>query len=259
MPASLPRLEVVGNRELRFFPGTAAGSIYEGFCYESESGAVAAPLRFLCLDSHRSGSDGSGSMSSVGAEEGSGDDETGSSKGCWEAAEDYVNGGPGFFLPGDAAARAACGAAPRRWDQQPLQPLQQELAWQQWKEAGVQVLATYPERGGAAAALRCRVGDRGGCAVLCGTHPELAPSWLAGLAPGAACDPTNQRQAGDAAPIVDGLGGRAAAVGLAAEAGCDVHVRQLQAALQAAQPQRWRFWRSLLVAAGLRPWMRGCR
>ncbi|KAL4423157.1 hypothetical protein ABPG77_007810 [Micractinium sp. CCAP 211/92] len=50
------RLEVVGDRELAFFPGTAAGSIYPGFDYESEAGAVAAPLRFKQLDAAPAGS-----------------------------------------------------------------------------------------------------------------------------------------------------------------------------------------------------------
>lgn len=237
----------MGDRELRFFSGTAAGSIYKGFDYESERGAVAAPLRFLCLEP--AGSDGARS----GGDSSGGGGISQASRGCWEAAEDYVNGGPGFFLPGDPAAAAACETSPRQWSQQP--PRQAEQARRRWEEYGVQVLATYPERGGAAAALRCRVGDRGGCAVLCGSHPELAPSWLAGHAPGAAALSAAVRQ--PASQVVDGLGLRAAAVAAAAEVGCDEHVSKLQEALQAAQPQRWRFWRSLLLAAGLRPWMRG--
>ncbi len=40
------RLEVVGERELAFFPGVARGSAFPGFQYETEAGAVAAALRF---------------------------------------------------------------------------------------------------------------------------------------------------------------------------------------------------------------------
>ena len=61
------RLEVVGDRELAFFPGVARGSVYPGFEYESERGAVAAALRFR----------------SAGGQE-------------WARCMDYVNGGPAF-------------------------------------------------------------------------------------------------------------------------------------------------------------------
>jgi biotin--protein ligase len=38
-------LEVVGNRELQFFPGTCRGCAFAGFVYHSEAGARAARLR----------------------------------------------------------------------------------------------------------------------------------------------------------------------------------------------------------------------
>ena len=38
-------LEVVGNRELQFFPGTCRGCAFAGFVYHSEAGARAAKLR----------------------------------------------------------------------------------------------------------------------------------------------------------------------------------------------------------------------
>lgn len=57
-------LEVTGHRELAFFPGTARGSVYAGFDYASESGAIAAPL---CFGDTR--------------------------------CRDYINGGPEFILP----------------------------------------------------------------------------------------------------------------------------------------------------------------
>lgn len=47
-----PQLEVVGPRELSFWPGTARGAAYSGFDYATERGAVAAPLRFLSHFTH---------------------------------------------------------------------------------------------------------------------------------------------------------------------------------------------------------------
>ncbi|KAL8731151.1 MAG: hypothetical protein Q9181_004398 [Wetmoreana brouardii] len=38
-------MEVVGNRELAFFPGTCRGCAYSGFVYHSEAGTRATPLR----------------------------------------------------------------------------------------------------------------------------------------------------------------------------------------------------------------------
>ncbi|KAL8944001.1 MAG: hypothetical protein Q9216_000710 [Gyalolechia sp. 2 TL-2023] len=39
------KLEVVGNRELAFFPGTCRGCAFSGFVYHSEAGTRAAPLK----------------------------------------------------------------------------------------------------------------------------------------------------------------------------------------------------------------------
>jgi len=39
-----PELEVIGSRELGFFPGTFRGGAFKGFSYNSERGAMAAPL-----------------------------------------------------------------------------------------------------------------------------------------------------------------------------------------------------------------------
>lgn len=64
-----PTLQVVGDRELCFFDGIATGSLYPGFDYQSERGAVAAPLKLL-------------SNSNNGTEE----------------LKDYINGGPVFRL-----------------------------------------------------------------------------------------------------------------------------------------------------------------
>ncbi len=63
-------LEVFGERHLKFYRGVAAGAAYAGFDYESERGAVSAPIRFL---------------SSVGGSD-------------WESCLDYVNGGPLWMM-----------------------------------------------------------------------------------------------------------------------------------------------------------------
>ena len=63
-------LEVVGERHLKFYRGVAAGAAYSGFDYESERGAVSAPIRFV---------------SSVGGSD-------------WETCLDYVNGGPLWMM-----------------------------------------------------------------------------------------------------------------------------------------------------------------
>ncbi|KAL4440577.1 hypothetical protein ABPG75_003578 [Micractinium tetrahymenae] len=300
------RLEVVEDRELAFFPGTAAGSIYSGFDYESEAGAVAAPLRFRQLDAAAAGGkqdtgSGKGSSGSAGASSGgSASSRGGSEEEEWKECVDYVNGGPGFrLLDGSPLAPLLLGTQ-RRQQQQPgqqqhgvQQPQQQPNGCQQTGQRpheglqqqqqrqeeqrrlleGVELLATYPEHNHAAAALLCHVGSQGGRAVLCGTHPELHPSWLAGQAP-SGCSGSRRRSSSDSAGtdelaaaataavqstpggFVDSVGNRAAAASaLAAELTVEGHVQRLQAALQAGQAQRQRFWRSLLVAAGLRPWM----
>jgi hypothetical protein len=58
-----------------------------------------------------------------------------------------------------------------------------------------------------------------------------------------------------AVAFVDSVAGRATASAAVAAKQLEhgEHVRRLQAALAAQQSQRWRFWRSLLVAAGLEP------
>ncbi|KAL5006537.1 hypothetical protein ScPMuIL_015343 [Solemya velum] len=44
-------LEVCGQRQLKFFPGVGIGPVYPGFVYNTEKGAVAAPLIYKTLDS----------------------------------------------------------------------------------------------------------------------------------------------------------------------------------------------------------------
>lgn len=270
------RLEVVGDRELCFFPGKAAGCIYPGFEYESEDGAVAAPLRFRYSSpaaaaavavAEVNSSNGSGSGSEAPVQ--------------WEECIDYVNGGPAFLLldllppqltaAAVAAAVQAAGAPAAGAAASQLPALQQQLE----QVDSIEVLATFPEHSHAAAAVRCRVGSRSGRAVLCSSHPELHPSWLSGQRPSSSSGNENSRSSEAALPelvgagcaagsparrrpaaFVDTVHNRAAAASsLAAEWSSEEHVQRLQAALTAGQQQRWRFWRSLLAAAGLAPWM----
>lgn len=266
----------MGERELAFFPGRAAGSIYSGFQYESEDGAVAAPLRFLCS-----------SPSSPGAPGSSYDDleeEGMSAQPGWQQCVDYVNGGPGFcLLDGSPLApllQQQPGAAANSDSSSGGHAAQQQLEQQQLLPGleCIELLATYPEHDGAAAALLCRVGSSGGRAVLCGSHPELHPSWLSGKAPPSAangrgselcstsCPDPGAQQTAAAVPaaaenaagsgFVDTVSNRAAAASaLGAGLSAAGHVPRLQAALLLGQRQRWRFWCSLLAAAGLEPWL----
>jgi biotin--protein ligase len=174
-------LEVVGDRELAFFPGTARGSVFPGFDYASERGAVAAALSVR------------GDFGGI------------SSPADWWMCDDYANGGPAFELSSGAVLAAEA-------------PVE-----------GVTLLATYDaERDHAAAAVACRVGQ--GCAVLCGTHPELPHGWLA-----------------PAAWRADAVGGEAPAQDAAHAA----HVARLREQLEASGAGRWRLWRTLLTAAAL--------
>lgn len=62
-------LEVKGDRELAFYPGVARGSLFPGFTYESEEGAVAATIQYIDRQSTWQ----------------------------WRECKDYVNGGPAFI------------------------------------------------------------------------------------------------------------------------------------------------------------------
>ena len=232
------RLEVVGARELRFFPGVARGSVYRGFSYESEDGSTAAPLDFLDAwtghgaDQEEDGQHQQAEAVGEGEDGGDRDGGGGGGGGGWQRCRDYVNGGP-MFLAADGGPAAS--------------------------HPGVRVLARYPELGGAAAALACRVGA--GRAVLCGSHPELHPSWLdacsgeAGAGAEAEAGPGGSPAspaASNAAACVDTVAGRAAAAAAAAAPLSSAeHVRAVRAALGADQAGRWRLWCSLLCAAGL--------
>jgi len=67
-------LEVLGDRELAFFPGVAIGSLYSGFTYESEHGAHTVPLKYRSNNSNSNSSDDA----------------------TWIDCVDYINGGPKF-------------------------------------------------------------------------------------------------------------------------------------------------------------------
>ncbi len=95
----------------------------------------------------------------------------------WQHCSDYCNGGPGFYMTGSAglpqihdahqhmaAGHASCG------------PTCTHAKDKEQEQAGMRALAFFDDYPGTAAAVQCRVGS--GVAVLCATHPELAPRWL---------------------------------------------------------------------------------
>jgi len=194
-----PALAVEGSRELRFFPGTARGSVYKGFDYESERGAVAAPVRFRFQSSFRDDAVPESSPSECDT---------------WHTCMDYVNGGPLFFLP------SGC-----------LVGINTRLP------QGMDILATYPDHNHAAAALSCSIGL--GRAVLCSSHPELAPGWL-GVPSGGTRSDGEQVQGS----LFNGE----------EEKGYfdDAKAAVLREELERHADGRWKLWTSLLLAAGLR-------
>lgn len=121
---------------------------------------------------------------------------------------------------------------------------------------GVEVLATYKEMPGAAAAVRCTVGQ--GVAVLSGTHPELGPHWLR---PGTGRGGQEQASSPDAldigTDIVNGEEGTEASQSISNSPGDEereaylAHVTRLYEALRTHQTLREEFLRRLLRAAGL--------
>ena len=220
-------IEVVGDRELGFYPGITSGSIYPGFDYQSENGAIAAPIKFKASNSsvfHNSGDDGTNM---------SGDD------GAWMECRDYLNGGPGFLEP-DSPSKflSLCSCLP----------------------PNIEILATFSEHNNAAAAIACQIGL--GRAVLCSTHPELTPEWLA-LPSGAgrsdavlsSVDLENSNYKNQ----TSGSGGGADSIMNTTSGTSDVaavnekngHVERLRTELEKHQQGRWQYWKRLLIAAGL--------
>ena len=139
------RLEVRGPRELAFFPGIAAGPVYDGFRYESEAGAHAAAIAFRPPSSDCEAA-AAAHDATAGACSRGGQDDNGKPSGGWRSCRDYTNGGPAF-LPNSSSSGHA-----------------------------YETLAVYTEKDDALAAVRCFIGK--GLAVLVGTHPELDTKWL---------------------------------------------------------------------------------
>ena len=151
------KLEVVGERHLKFYRGTAAGAAFPGFDYESERGAVAAKIKYknvagelstLCalalFHSLTRASVCYSPIRSLARSPGLGE---------WTTCLDYVNGGPYWMIDDtDDAVFRINSVNHQRLD-------------------GIEVLAAYEDLNHAVAAMRCRVGE--GVAVLCGSHPEI--------------------------------------------------------------------------------------
>ena len=142
VPQCSGRLEVTGDRELKFFPGWAHGSVYPGFCYQSESGAVACPVRFKLSKTRAAQprAENASQSPSVGAA-------VANKSPSWSLCHDYSNGGPWFVLDKGSSYNET-----------------------------VRQIAVYAGVADRTAAVACKVGQ--GVAVLCGTHPELHPDWL---------------------------------------------------------------------------------
>ncbi|KAG8916819.1 biotin holocarboxylase synthetase [Tulasnella sp. 418] len=88
-------LEVVGNRDLGFFPGTAKGCVYDGFLYESEDGA-----RAINVEVQNSDADGSKIYSGIYYNGG----------GMFEGADEMKSKGVRVlarYVDGDAKGKAA--------------------------------------------------------------------------------------------------------------------------------------------------------
>lgn len=280
-------MEVVGDRELRFFPGAARGAVVPGFDYQTERGAAAVRVRYVepdhlhqqldkqwqCppqLGRHHGKAQANGRQSRHSdaqqlSEPGlstaqSHREHTRASPTAWRDTVDYCNGGPLFTSPSGGED------------------------WAPGEVPGVQVLARYVglppsnlERlrpGGsqavasssaglaaavsAVAAVRCSVGH--GAAVLCGTHPELEPRWID------TCGLTQARMAAEHAqpssPLSvsgsmssegEGSPAHGGVTAVSAESCPDTqlarHSAALHAALEKEQEGRDGLLRTLLVAA----------
>lgn len=224
-------IEVVGDRELAFYPGIASGSIYSGFDYQSEKGAIAAPIKFKSLKSVGPGSS-SNTNSTV----------------LWEECKDYLNGGPGFLeISLDTTSGATDSNGNGGFPSGTF--LTKESSY---IPENIEILATFTDHNDAAAAIACHVGL--GRAVLCSTHPELSPDWLA-LPSGAGRSDavlstvdlekktcTNSSRGNNMTVSVNNI--------VKTENG-DGHVDMLRRELVDHEQGRWRFWKTLLIAAGL--------
>lgn len=139
-----PVLEVIGSRELNFYPGVARGPVFPGFQYKSNVGGKACSVRLT--------------PQAISLVRATFPDESGKPAVAWEpdsnvVARFYINGGCSFVIPD---TRAPAGAHPV-----------------------VDVLAEYQGADGHegfAAVVKCRVGR--GVAVLSGVHFEASSGML---------------------------------------------------------------------------------
>ena len=147
-------LEVVGLRELGFFPGIARGAAFDGFEYATENGTRAAHLLLRAPPDDRRAA----SPTASGPPD----------PPPLEVCRVYVNGGCGFLAadggPVEEGKPAGCDV----------------LAWFADPEVAERIAqAGSPTRragGRVACAVQCAVGS--GVAVLTGAHPELAVETL---------------------------------------------------------------------------------
>ena len=131
--------------------------MHPGFHYESETGAVASPIRYESLQIATAADERNSAPQHYDRICPSQFDSKLPSAIC----RDYSNGGPWFDL----------GSVPDS------------------ARATVRVLATYMDHDDSPAAVSCPV--QSGMAVLCGTHPELHPDWLL---PGLGCSTADAQQ-----------------------------------------------------------------
>lgn len=144
-----PVLEVVGPRELKFFPGTAQGPTFPGFEYDSNAGAKPAAM---LLSQHGSRLAAEVWSTTVAAE-------------LTEPFSVFYNGGC-HFIPKNQLQRKA------------------QTAIEQPSNNSFEVLATYTTENvsGQAAIIACRFGK--GKVILSGVHLEASAQLLRTCYPG---------------------------------------------------------------------------
>lgn len=257
-------LEVVGPRELGFYKGIARGCMYPGFHYANEDGAVAAPIRFRKYGKQMHGE--KASTGGVG----------------WEICYDYVNGGPGFVHPSILPRLQGSNCYPNQdsdsfhlgeevnghilsfnsvtvpgssWLRNDHVKMDKTCSTTPHASLeNVEVLAEYVDQNGAASAILCHVGS--GKAVLCASHPELAPHWLSlpvgggrSDAIGIDCVSVSTRDLYNSG--VHLIDSQVNISNIFENLNREQHVGRLKKVLEASHGRRWNFWVSLLTAAGL--------
>ena len=259
-------MEVKGSRELGFYPGIGRGCMYPGFHYANEDGAVAAPIRFRKFTKESDG-------------------KRRTEAGAWGMCCDYLNGGPGFVHPNvfpedslpeesstgeyemktrssfdgsnEYAGSESWSGAKDDWLRREHMMTAESMPQGRDALANIEILAEYIDHDGAASALLCYIGS--GRAVLCASHPELGTDWLA-LPPGGGRSDAVQASAQESNRVKDLYDSGAYLLDRSEQNDfSDVHefieqekrIKRLRETLEAHQGQRWKFWLSLLMAAGL--------